>query len=80
MVFRLGADLARCVVATSSSIDNVADLRLQDALNGLIGRFEKEQQNNLSLAARLMADACERDLLIYLFGGGGHTCLVMQEL
>jgi uncharacterized phosphosugar-binding protein len=67
-------------MTTTSSIHGVADLRLQDALNGLIERFEKEQQNNLSQAAGFMADACDKDRLIYLFGGGGHTCLVMHEL
>ncbi len=57
-----------------------ADLRLQQTLIDLMTRFETEQQENLQRAARLMADACEQDRLIYLFGGGGHTCLVMQEL
>ena len=56
------------------------DLRFQNALNELIQRFESEQQGNLAKAAGWMADACEKDRLIYLFGGGGHTCLVMQEL
>lgn len=56
------------------------DLRLANILNELMQRFEAEQQDQLLQAARLMADACEHDRLIYLFGGGGHTCLVMQEL
>jgi uncharacterized phosphosugar-binding protein len=43
-------------------------------------RFEMEQQANLLQAAAWMADACEGDRLIYVFGGGGHTCLVMHEL
>ena len=57
-----------------------ADLRLQNTLNELICRFEEEQKENLQQAAAWMADACESDRLIYVFGGGGHTCLVMQEL
>ncbi len=56
------------------------DLRFRDTLNALIDRFETEQQSNLGKAAGWMADACAKDRLIYLFGGGGHTCLVMQEL
>lgn len=56
------------------------DLRLQKVLNDLIDRFETEQQENLHAVANWMADACVADRLIYLFGGGGHTCLVMQEL
>lgn len=68
------------IITTTSSIENVPDLRFRDALNGLIEQFEKEQQTGLLQAAGLMADACEQDRLIYLFGGGGHTCLVMQEL
>lgn len=57
-----------------------ADLRLQSTLNELITRFEAEQQDNITRAAQLMAGACGDDRLIYLFGGGGHTCLVMHEL
>ncbi|MBI5382414.1 MAG: sugar isomerase domain-containing protein [Opitutae bacterium] len=56
------------------------DWRLRDALTGLIDRFEAEQQATLGQAAEWMANACAEDRLIYLFGGGGHTCLVMQEL
>ncbi len=56
------------------------DTRLQNTLNDLINHFETEQQDNLLKAAGWMADACKQDRLIYLFGGGGHTCLVMQEL
>jgi uncharacterized phosphosugar-binding protein len=67
-------------VTTTPCIPEVADLRLQSILNELITRFEAEQQETLKTAAGLMADACEKDRLIYLFGGGGHTCLVMHEL
>lgn len=56
------------------------DLRLRNVLLNLIDRFEAEQQETLARAAGWMADACAEDRLIYLFGGGGHTCLVMQEL
>jgi uncharacterized phosphosugar-binding protein len=66
--------------ATRKGRNSQPDLRLQATLNALIERFEAEQQGNLSQAAGWMADACAQDRLIYLFGGGGHTCLVMQEL
>jgi len=56
------------------------DTRFLDKLNELAGRFESEQAENLAKATDLMADAIEKDRLIYIFGGGGHTCLVMQEL
>jgi uncharacterized phosphosugar-binding protein len=56
------------------------DLRFLNKLNELAHRFEREQATHLHTAASWMADAIERDRLIYLFGGGGHTCLVMQEL
>lgn len=68
------------MTTTASSLSAVADLRLQTILNDLISRVENEQQENIQRAAQLMADACEQDRLIYLFGGGGHTCLVMHEL
>lgn len=61
-------------------VSPTVDTRLSDTLNQLIRQFESEQQDNLLQAAGWMADACENDRLIYLFGGGGHTCLVMQEL
>ena len=56
------------------------DSRFLDTFNALAARFEQEQAGNLATAAGWMADAVEQDRLIYLFGGGGHTCLVMQEL
>lgn len=56
------------------------DSRFLDKFNELARSFEVEQADNLAKAAGLMADAIEQDRLIYLFGGGGHTCLVMQEL
>jgi uncharacterized phosphosugar-binding protein len=57
-----------------------ADLRLHSVLDRLSERFEAEQQDDLLAVAGRMADACENDRLVYLFGCRGHTCLVMQEL
>lgn len=56
------------------------DLRLLDKFNELARNFEEQENKKLLEAAGLMADAIEQDRLIYIFGGGGHTCLVMQEL
>ncbi len=56
------------------------DERLKNCLVSMIDRIETDQLENLLKAASWMADAIERDRLIYLYGGGGHTCLVMQEL
>jgi uncharacterized phosphosugar-binding protein len=56
------------------------DRRLLDRFNQLAERFEVEMAEGLAAAADAMADAVAQDRLIYLFGGGGHTCLVMQEL
>ncbi len=33
------------------------------------------QGDNIKAAAKLMADAIERDRLISVYGGGGHTTL-----
>ena len=43
-------------------------------------RIEKEQQTNIEKAGSLMADAIAEDRLIHVYGGGGHTTLVMGEL
>lgn len=56
------------------------DLRFLNKFNELAMSFEENEAANLSKAAKLMADAIEQDRIIYIFGGGGHTCLVMQEL
>ncbi|MCL2742906.1 MAG: sugar isomerase domain-containing protein [Planctomycetaceae bacterium] len=41
---------------------------------------EKEQQENIEKAGALMADAIAADRLIHVYGGGGHTTLVMGEM
>ena len=46
----------------------------------LMRKIEREQQENIQRAARLMADAIEQDRLINVYGGGGHTTLVMGEM
>ena len=43
-------------------------------------KVEDLQVDNIEAAAELMADAIERDELIHVYGGGGHTTLVMGEI
>lgn len=46
----------------------------------LLAKIETEQLDNLKKAGALMADAIARDRLISVYGGGGHTTLVMGEM
>lgn len=43
-------------------------------------RVQEEQADNIKAAAGLMADAIAADKLINVYGGGGHTTLVMGEM
>lgn len=45
-----------------------------------INRVKEEQAGNITAAAKLMADAIANDKLISVYGGGGHTTLVMGEM
>jgi len=45
-----------------------------------IRRVKEEQGGNIQAAAKLMADAIAADKLISVYGGGGHTTLVMGEM
>lgn len=45
-----------------------------------INRVREEQAGNIRAAAELMADAIADDKLINVYGGGGHTTLVMGEM
>jgi uncharacterized phosphosugar-binding protein len=45
-----------------------------------INKVVKEQGENIKKAASMMADAIENDKLINVYGGGGHTTLVMGEM
>ena len=46
----------------------------------VLRRVEEEQQENIEKAASLMTDAIADDRLIHVYGGGGHTTLVMGEM
>lgn len=43
-------------------------------------KIEKEQLDNIKKAAEYMAGAIANDRLISVYGGGGHTTLVMGEM
>ncbi len=47
---------------------------------GFLNKIESNQIENIKAAAALMCDAIERDELIHVYGGGGHTTLVMGEM
>jgi uncharacterized phosphosugar-binding protein len=52
---------------------------VQNAFDNVRKVMEK-QGENIKKAAALMADAIEADKLINVYGGGGHTTLVMGEM
>jgi len=59
---------------------NNNDLGYLDQVIQLLKRIESEQSENIDKAAELMAEAIAKDELIHVYGGGGHTTLVMGEL
>ena len=56
------------------------DLRLLNTFNSLAKKIEENQIDQILSASYEMANAIEQDRLIFIYGGGGHTVLVMQEL
>ncbi len=56
------------------------DFGYLDKTLAVIQRVNNEQQSNIEAAGKLMADAVEADKLINVYGGGGHTTLVMGEM
>jgi uncharacterized phosphosugar-binding protein len=59
---------------------NDIDFGYLETTLGVLRRVEKEQQANIEKAGTLMADAIAADRLIHVYGGGGHTTLVMGEM
>lgn len=59
---------------------NQADLGYLDATISLMRKIEAEQRGNIEKAADLMVEAIAADRLIHVYGGGGHTTLVMGEM
>ena len=56
------------------------DFGYLDTIKANLDRVKKEQADNIRKAAELMADAVANDRLISVYGGGGHTTLVMGEM
>ena len=56
------------------------DLGYLDATVALMRKIEAEQRVNIEKAADLMVGAIAADRLIHVYGGGGHTTLVMGEM
>lgn len=56
------------------------DLRYLEAILGNIHEIEEKQIGNILKAAELMANAIKEDRLLHVYGGGGHTTLVMAEV
>jgi uncharacterized phosphosugar-binding protein len=60
--------------------NNQGDLGYLDATVALMRKIEAEQRVNIEKAADLMVGAIAADRLIHVYGGGGHTTLVMGEM
>lgn len=56
------------------------DLGYLESTIAVLRRIEREQGPNIEKAAELMAGAIAADRLIHVYGGGGHTTLVMGEM
>jgi uncharacterized phosphosugar-binding protein len=56
------------------------DLGYLSQVISLLKKVEEEQSDNIEKAADLMAEAIKKDQLIHVYGGGGHTTLVMGEM
>ena len=56
------------------------DLGYLSQVINLLKKVEEEQSGNIDKAAELMVGAIEKDQLIHVYGGGGHTTLVMGEM
>ncbi|MBR0083172.1 MAG: sugar isomerase domain-containing protein [Bacteroidales bacterium] len=57
-----------------------SDLGFLDKAEALLEKVRSEQAENISAATDLMVGAIEKDELIHVYGGGGHTTLVMGEM
>ena len=56
------------------------DLGFLQKAEAILERVRKEQAENVSKATDLMVEAIKKDELIHVYGGGGHTTLVMGEM
>lgn len=56
------------------------DLGFLDKTVDLLNKVRENQAENIDKATELMVDAIARDELIHVYGGGGHTTMVMGEM
>ena len=56
-----------------------SDLGFLEKAEAILERVHNEQAENISKATDLMVEAIKKDELIHVYGGGGHTTLVMGE-
>lgn len=56
------------------------DFGYLDAIIANLTAVKEKQGEAISQAARMMADAIANDRLIHVYGGGGHTTMVMGEM
>ena len=57
-----------------------SDLGFLDQAKAILDRGRNEQAENISKATDLIVEAIKKDELIHVYGGGGHTTLVMGEM
>ncbi|NLI72934.1 MAG: SIS domain-containing protein [Bacteroidales bacterium] len=57
-----------------------SDLGFLDKTIELLKKVRKNQAVNIDKATDLMVEAIKKDELIHVYGGGGHTTLVMGEM
>ncbi len=56
------------------------DLGFLQKAEAILERVRNEQAENIDKATDLMVEAIQKDELIHVYGGGGHTTLVMGEM
>lgn len=56
------------------------DFGYLDSIYANLNRVKETQAENIRAAATLMTDVIAADRLIHVYGGGGHTTLVMGEM
>ena len=67
------------MVEEMTSADEFCDAYLSTVIE-YIRRIQKEERDNLDVAARLMAKQISEDRLVHVFGPGGHSNLATQEV
>lgn len=59
---------------------SATDLGFLKKAEEILERVRNEQADNVCKATDLMVEAIKKDELIHVYGGGGHTTLVMGEM